>query len=55
MTSRPAAVTDAAGRVQIFYRGGDGAAWRAGQSDDHQSFQSAVSLGGSLIGRRTAG
>ncbi|MFI1970788.1 hypothetical protein BLA24_09255 [Streptomyces cinnamoneus] len=54
VTSRPSAIVDAASRVQIFYRGADGAAWRAGQGDDYEGWGSPASLGGAIADRPTA-
>ncbi|UNO39362.1 hypothetical protein [Streptomyces sp. MST-110588] len=54
VTTRPTVVADAAGRVQIFYRGSDGSAWRVGQQDDYDRFHTSVSLRGQIINRPTA-
>ncbi|MGY1548244.1 hypothetical protein [Streptomyces sp. MN6] len=51
---RPAVATDAAGRVQIFYRSSNGAAWRVGQNSDYQSFATSATLNGGIKHRPTA-
>ncbi|GAA3353652.1 hypothetical protein GCM10017744_007960 [Streptomyces antimycoticus] len=53
MTSRPSVCLDAAGRVQIFYRGSDGTVRRVGQSDDYATFGAPVSLGAQIVWRPT--
>jgi hypothetical protein len=55
VTSRPSVCPDAAGRVQIFFRGVDGSVRRVGQSDDYDSFGTAVSLGAQIVWRPTCG
>ncbi len=54
VTSRPSAITDAASRAHIFYRGSDGSAWRVGQSDDYDNWQRSASLKGQITDRPTA-
>lgn len=51
VTSRPAVTLDASARVQIFYRGSDGATWRVGQAADYDTFETSVSIGGQIIDR----
>ncbi|MEV0487895.1 hypothetical protein AB0I69_45775 [Streptomyces sp. NPDC050508] len=41
VTSRPTAAVDASAHAQIFYCGSDGAAWRVGQSDNYDSFETS--------------
>jgi hypothetical protein len=54
VTSRPMVTLDASARVQIFYRGSDGATWRVGQAADYDTFETSVSIGGQIIDRPAA-